>query len=104
MRLHRRIRVEYFPEVLIAGSEDIQDVGIEVLGPRVVIAPGDDQDRGLMLEGGLVRTPAPKRVVLVDEIHDSSLDRDPLPDQPEGITAPVPPFMVGGGELPGGTQ
>ena len=83
---------------------DIEDVGVEVVGGRPAVSSRDDPHGRLVIEGGLVRSPAPQGVVLVDEVQDPPLDGDLLASESLGIPLAVPPLVVVQGELLGGAE
>lgn len=70
------------------------DGRVEVLRGGASIAIGDDIDRLLMVEGGLVRSFAAQGVIDVADVHDARRERDLFADLATGIAAAVPAFMV----------
>src|SRR5512137_2863467 len=81
-------------------QEGFNDFRVEVLS-----STGLDLSHGLLVtHGWLVHTPIDQGVIDVHQSHDPASERNGLRLEPDGIAVPVPPLVMGVGQLIGDAQ
>ena len=76
-------------------DESFSEMRVEVSRRCSSIALRDDLHDNLVIQTGFIGSSAPKGIVLVNNIHDSSCHGDFFRSKSPWVSSPVPSFMVG---------
>ena len=85
-----------FPGVFLEGRQHLR---VEMAGHGPAVALDDDGAGSGVVKGGFVHPGVAQGVVLVGKVHDPAGGGNLFADQPVGIAAAIPPFMVRQGDL-----